>query len=51
MDRGDDHVARIGGNQPSPRGDGGKQASAIPGCILLAIGLGLVLLLAAGWLL
>lgn len=49
MEPGDDVVARIPPNHP--RDDDGRSPSAIPGCILLCIGLLLVLLLAAGWML
>lgn len=50
MDRSDNNAARASNNGTSPATGEEPYVSPVPGCILLAIGALMVLLLAAGWL-
>ena len=51
MDRSDDDAARVPDAEGFPPANEDPYVSPVPGCILLAIGALMVLLLAAGWLL
>lgn len=50
MDRSDESAARASEIKASPAADEEPYVSPVPGCILLAIGALMVLLLAVGWL-
>lgn len=50
MDRSDENAARASETEASPAAGEEPYVSPVPGCILLAIGALMVLLLAAGWL-
>jgi hypothetical protein len=51
VDRSDDSAARRSDAEGVPPADEEPYVSPVPGCILLAIGALMVLLLAAGWML
>lgn len=50
MDRSDENAARASEMKTSPMAGEERHVSPVPGCILLAIGAVMVLLLALGWL-